>query len=219
MTALDVVQSIFAEARKETERAPKYGFSDASGCRRQRVYAFREWDRTGQPAEFEKPLRWRLETVASSAWAELLESAARKLGHSTQIAVVLADPDLVITGTADLLTKDGKWVFDFKAKSDAGWRACAKAPDPGEVRQVGAYGYCLGAEHWGLIILRKRSKGEVPEARLFTGAVTSVHAEAVRQFWREVDGHRKAGTLPPQDFMPDSAECKLFCRFNKECWQ
>lgn len=220
MTPLEArIAEVFKEATLETEREPRFGFSDADGCKRAAVYRFSEFKQTGKPGQARRPLRWRFASACGTAIGGMLEEAARRLGDKTQAPAQLDDG--LVKGSADWWWVEGDYVFDFKCKGETSWRKITSRPDQDEVRQVASYAKALGVSRWALIYIRGATcfeKGDGVEWRHYEGAALDSHADATVGFWRDVKGHLDAETIPDRPFGQDSFECRI-CRFKEACWE
>lgn len=215
MSLPDQIRAIFAESRKAEEREPRYGISDASGCARAKVYSFKLFKEGGGVAHFERPARWGLAAACGTKVGEVLEEAARRLGHATQVKAEMGE----IRGSADIVLL-GEHVIDIKVAGGWKWRKIQHEPDPEHRRQVATYAHILEKPKWALLYIDGRSiftAGEEVEWVLHEGHVLPDYPAATAAFWAGVQAHLSAGTLPVR-LEPDSFECKC-CAHAVRCWE
>lgn len=215
MTLEEATTALLSEAAHKERRPPKYGFSDATQCGREHVYAEREIAATGKLRPAPTPLRWIYQVGCGDGVGEKLEAAARRLGWLTQVPVRWEVDGIVIEGTADIVGPD--FVLDGKYVSSGSWRMIQSIPKREHWLQVHGYAFALGKPRVGLIYQRFMEKGETVPFCLHEGDTDPEVAGEIVSHWRQIDGHRKAGTLPPRDFEFGSFECKN-CIYQPECW-
>lgn len=207
---------LLTEAAKKERRAPKYGFSDAAGCARQHVYAFREYETTGALTLVSTPLRWVYQKACGDGVGAELEAAARRLGWQTQVLVRWEVEGLVVEGTADVVGPD--FVLDGKYVSKGTWGRVQKTAKQEHRVQVHGYAHALGKAWVGVLYQKFTEAGEVVP---YIGHVEQTDASVAAQVhahWVGVELHRRAGTLPDRPFGRDSFECGQ-CPYVGDCWR
>ncbi len=212
----DRIVRLFSETRLREERPPKYGFSDADECTRKQVYAFREFKMYGSLSPGYGPARWNLAAALGTAMGDFFEAAARRLGDETQAPTTLPGTEEPIAGHADWVTPTH--VVDFKRADDATWREVQAQPKTQHRLQANGYAVALGKPKWGILYVRNVTKGEEIPWVFHEGDASPALAEQIVEHWREVEAHRKAGTLPDRPYAQESFECRI-CKYAITCWR
>ena len=213
MTAQEMVEAIMRECRKAPTQTPHPRFSSALSCLRAHVYDVRLVDAGQWPDVVDRPARWNFAAMVGISVGDLIETAARRLGATTQQPADLGG----IKGNLDI--EWGDYVLDLKWCGDYKWKQIKKAAIDKEVAQVNAYAVARGKPLWALIYLPTfmLGKGEALEYIIHEGKADKEKAHRdVTERWALVEEHRAAGTLPERE-VEETVCRRLRCMHLREC--